>query len=181
MNDVPFWLPGALTVGLTVVVGAVLLPVAEGLYRLENWIVTWPLPPWERAERRAAFEMQLEAFFAAERRKGYQAPSSGLRLLVRMLSTLFRDIWDFGVSLQLRLAILDRLLGLAQKARHHALAASGHLDDAVFDENGQLVSFRIRLSGTITLPGPQVQGTLAVTPPPPRLWRGPNWLRKLLR
>lgn len=50
----------------------------------------------------------------------------------------------------------------------HALAASGHLDDAVFDENGQLVSFRIRLSGNITLPGSQVHGTLTVTPPPPR-------------
>ena len=94
MSEVPFWAPAVLSVILTAIVGAYLLSIVEVMYRLENWLATWPLLEPVRAERRDAFEQQLAAFLDRERRQGYQPQSSGLRLCVRMLSTLPADIGD---------------------------------------------------------------------------------------
>jgi hypothetical protein len=88
MNE-SLWVPTV----LAVILGAFLLPVVICLYRLENWITTWPRPAWERAERRDGFEVQLAAFLERERRQGYQPPWSALRLFGRMLS---RAPWDFS-------------------------------------------------------------------------------------
>jgi hypothetical protein len=82
------WFPAV----LAVLLGAFLLPVMIWLYRLENWLTTWPLPVCDRAERRHAFEVQVAAFLARERRQGYQPPWSALRLFVRVLSTAPWDI-----------------------------------------------------------------------------------------
>lgn len=96
MNQVPFWLPAALTVLLTLLLGAFLLPTVIAVYRAENWLFTWPLPEWDRGERRAAFEVQLEEFLSTERDQGYPPQSSGVRLLLRLLTTLVRDLYESG-------------------------------------------------------------------------------------
>jgi hypothetical protein len=123
VNETLFWLPAHATVGCTLILGAFLLSIAECIYRVENWLITWPLPPLERAERRELFEAQLRSFLERERREGYQPQFSGLRLLVRMFSTLPWDLCDGsgGLADKVWRWLMARQVGAALWLMRHRL------------------------------------------------------------